>query len=271
MMSTENKKFFWLKLKENFFDDKQIKYLRTLPDGDKVVITYLKMQLKSLKTEGILRYDKILPTCEEELSLMLDEDINIVKFTLNALLQINAIEMLEDNTIYMIAMQELIGKEGSSAARTRLYRDRQKQLASHCDSPVTTCDTLVTNCDTEIEIEVDKEKEIEKEKNLEVELEVKKNTIFTICRNKGIELSTNAEEFITNCLRNGMSVEIISYAISEAVDRQIKSWCYIQKILNRYIFEDYKTIEEVKQDTASREKQSQPAYNQKFYDKLYAN
>ena len=67
-----------------------------------------------------------------------------------------------------------------------------------------------------------------------------------------------------------MTVEIISYAISEAIDRQIKSWCYIQKILNRYIFEDYKTIEEVKQDTASREKQSQPAYNQKFYDKLYA-
>ena len=122
---TNEKKYFWLKLKENFFDDKQIKYLRSLPDGDKVVITYLKMQLKSLKTDGILKYDKLLPTCEEELALMLDEDINIVKFTINALLQINAIEILEDSTIYMIATQELIGKEGSSAKRMRKLREKQ--------------------------------------------------------------------------------------------------------------------------------------------------
>ena len=90
-MNAPEKKYFWLKLKENFFDDKQIRFLRTLPDGDKIVITYLKMQLKSLKTAGTIRYDKILPTCEEELALMLDEDVNIVKFTIKALLQINVL------------------------------------------------------------------------------------------------------------------------------------------------------------------------------------
>lgn len=54
-MNAPEKKYFWLKLKENFFDDKQIRFLRTLPDGDKIVITYLKMQLKSLKTAGTIR------------------------------------------------------------------------------------------------------------------------------------------------------------------------------------------------------------------------
>ena len=123
------KRYFWLKLKEDFFDDKQIRYLRSLPDGDKVVITYLKMQLKSLKTAGTIRYDRILPSSEEELALLLDEDINIVKFTLKALEQINAIEILEDNSIYIIAMQELIGNEGTSAERVRRFRENQKLKA----------------------------------------------------------------------------------------------------------------------------------------------
>ena len=170
---TNEKKYFWLKLKENFFDDKQIKYLRSLPDGDKVVITYLKMQLKSLKTDGILKYDKLLPTCEEELSLMLDEDINIVKFTIQALLQINAIEILEDSTIFMIATQELIGKEGSSANRMRQLRKKQKLLASHCDNNVQISDNNVEHRygESEIESESDQEKEKEIEKKSESEKE----------------------------------------------------------------------------------------------------
>ena len=70
------RRFFWLKLKEDFFDEKQVKYLRKLPDGDKLTIVYLKMLLKSIRTEGVLKYDQILPSCEAELAMILDEDEN---------------------------------------------------------------------------------------------------------------------------------------------------------------------------------------------------
>ena len=96
---SDNKRYYWLKLKETFFEEKTTKFLRKLPDGDKLVITYLKMQLKSLKANGILKYDKLMPSCEEELALILDEDINIVKLTIQALLQSSAIEILDDNSI----------------------------------------------------------------------------------------------------------------------------------------------------------------------------
>ena len=143
---SDTKKYYWLKLKENFFDEKTTKFLRRLPDGDKLVITYLKMQLKSLKTDGLLKYDRLMSSCEEELALILDENVNIVKFTIQALLQSNVIEILDDNSIFMIAMQELIGKESQSAERMRKLRERNKLLPSHCD-------TNVQKCDTEIEIE----------------------------------------------------------------------------------------------------------------------
>ena len=109
----QNKKYYWLKLKEDFFEEKQIKYLRKLPDGDKLVIAYLKMQLKSLKTEGFIKYDSVLPSNIEELSMILDEDINIITLLIKALQQVNAIEILDDGSFYMIAMQDLIRKRRS--------------------------------------------------------------------------------------------------------------------------------------------------------------
>ena len=124
----QNKKYYWLKLKENFFEEKQIKYLRSLPDGDKIVIAYLKMQLKSLKTEGFIKYDSILPSNIDELAMVLDENTNIIKLMIGALQKVNAVEILDDGSFYMIAMQDLIGKEGESAERVRRFREKERQL-----------------------------------------------------------------------------------------------------------------------------------------------
>lgn len=149
---SENKKYYWLKLKENFFEEKHIKYLRTLPDGDKLVIVYQKMQLKSLRTEGFIKYDQILPSNVEELAMILDEDTNAVRLAISALVKSGAVEILDDGSFYMLAMQDLIGKEGASAERVRKFRDRQKKLALPCN-------TDVTKCNTEIEIELEIEKD----------------------------------------------------------------------------------------------------------------
>lgn len=161
---TENKKYYWLKLKEDFFEEKQIKYLRKLPDGDKLVIAYLKMQLKSLKTEGFIKYDSILPSNIEELSMILDEDINIVTLLIKALQQVGAIEILDDGSFYMIAMQDLIGKEGASAERVRKFRERQKQN----EIKMLQGNTNITNCNTEIEKEIEKEIELDIEKDKKI-------------------------------------------------------------------------------------------------------
>lgn len=162
----ENKKYYWLKLKENFFDDKYIKALRKLPDGDALCIIYQKMQLKSLKTEGFIQYDKILPSAEEELALILDEDLNKVKLTLQALLNMGLVEKWENDTLYMVAMQNLIGSETAVAERVRKHREKQKMLQ---------CNTKVTNSNTYIEIE---KKEKIKEINQDIEIREENNIVI---------------------------------------------------------------------------------------------
>lgn len=129
------KKYFWLKLKDDFFDEKYIKALRRLPQGDSLVIVYLKMQLKSLKTNGIIKYEKLLPDSVSELAMFLDEPENIVKLAVNALINFGAVERWENETLYMTAMQELIGSESESAERVRKYRALKKAVCGREETP----------------------------------------------------------------------------------------------------------------------------------------
>lgn len=152
------KRFYWLKLKEDFFDEKYIKALRRLPQGDSLAIVYLKMQLKSLKTEGIIKYEGVLPDSISELALALGENENVVRLAVEALVRFGVVERWDDETLYMSAMQQLIGSESDSAERVRKHR------ALHGNTSLLQSNVNVTLCNTEIE---NKRKEVDKEKDIE--------------------------------------------------------------------------------------------------------
>lgn len=126
--SSKQKRYFWLKLKEDWFSGTTEKYLKSLPAGDSLLITYLKIQLMSLKTEGFLKYERLLPSAEEEIAMLIDEPVNNVRLLINVLLKTGAIERLDDNSLYLLSLQNLIGTEGSSTDRVRRFRERQKAL-----------------------------------------------------------------------------------------------------------------------------------------------
>ena len=158
------KKYFWLKLKNDFFRDKRIKKLRRIAGGDTYTIIYLKLQLLSLENNGVLIYEGVEDSLEEELALEIDEEIDNVKITLSFLFSNGLIEETKPNHFVMIQTIKCIGSESSSAERVRKHRElkAQKQQALQCNTPVTTSN-----------IEIEKEKEQELEEELKVEKEKK--------------------------------------------------------------------------------------------------
>ena len=122
------KRYFWLKLKEDWFNGTTEKYLKSLPGGDNLLIIYLKIQLMSLKAEGFIKYEKLLPSAEEEIAMLIDEPVNNVRLLISVLTKTGAIEKLDDNSLYLLSIQNLIGSEGSSAERVRRFREKQKML-----------------------------------------------------------------------------------------------------------------------------------------------
>lgn len=137
------KRYYWLKLYDTFFENKTSKYLRKLPDGDKILLVYLKFQLKLLKSEGIFVFENLCDNIAEEIALTLDEDVNTIKLLLAALDKTKTIEYLNENTFMLSEMQDLIGSEGSSASRVRKHRKKYKALQSNL--PVTNGNAEVTN------------------------------------------------------------------------------------------------------------------------------
>lgn len=159
------KRFFWLKLQEDFFKSKRIKKLRRIAGGDTYTIIYLKMQLMAIKNGGCLEYTGLESSFARELALDIDEDPENVAITVNFLLSCGLMET-SDNAEYFLPYAVLnTGSESSSAQRVRDYRER-KMLQK--DNRALPCNTDVTKCNTEKEIELDKEKEKEIDREIDI-------------------------------------------------------------------------------------------------------
>ena len=129
------KRYYWLKLKEDYFNSPKIKKLRKIAGGDTYTIIYLKMQLLSIKNNGIIEFEKIEPTFQEELALKLDEDVENVSVTLAYLQAQGLIDMNENNEFLLLEASNNIGSESESAERVRQFRENQKVL--QCNGSVT--------------------------------------------------------------------------------------------------------------------------------------
>ena len=155
MATGKPKRYYWLKLKDDFFNQKEIKRLRKIAGGDTYTIIYLKMLLVSLKNEGKIYFDGIEDDFASEIALELDEDEENVKVTLAYLRSKGLVEMDSEDEMTMQNMASLIGSETESAVRMRRSRSRKASLS---DGPVT---RQLQSGYAEIEKEIEKEIDIE--------------------------------------------------------------------------------------------------------------
>ncbi len=121
---SKSKKYYWLKLKDDFFNNKEIKKLRKIAGGDTYIIIYLKMQLLSIKKGGVIQYDKTEENIAEQLSLELDESVDNIKMVLSFMEANNLIEKLAVDNYILTKVPALIGKETDAAERMRNMRER---------------------------------------------------------------------------------------------------------------------------------------------------
>ena len=161
----ENKRYYWLKLMDDFFDSKRIKKLRKMAGGDTYTIIYLKMQLLSLKKGGYLEYSGLEDEFYKEIALDIDEDEINVQVTIQYLLSCGLLETSDSIEYKLPFVQDNLGSETASTRRSRKSRENaQKTL--QCNSGAKTCNNLQQKCNVEIEKDIDKEidKEIDTDK-----------------------------------------------------------------------------------------------------------
>lgn len=165
----ESKKYYWLKLKRDFFKRHDIRIIEEMPNGKDYILFYLKMLLESIDHEGELRFSDTIPYNEQMLSVITNTNIDIVRSAMKVFSELNMIEIFDDSTIFMAEVQKLIGSETAGAARVRKHRENKKMLQ---------CNAAVIPSNTEIDTEKDKDTETDKDKDTETELKKEKKEIY---------------------------------------------------------------------------------------------
>ena len=159
------KRFFWLKLRETFFNETYIKAMRTFKNGDSLVLTYLEMALYSLKSNGVIERGELTPSLADEISIAINAPVARVKKTIEMLTKARVAE-LDGDRLYLTEMMKLMGSESTSAERMRKLRSKKSDEtgvtpASQCDSAVTSPVTKSVTTEIELEKEIEKESEID--------------------------------------------------------------------------------------------------------------
>lgn len=161
---SDNKKYYYLRLKDNFFDSDELKILESMKDGYLYSNILLKLYLRSLKNDGKLVVNDRIPYNAEMLASVTGHQVGTIKQALSMFKELGLIEILGNGAIYMLDIQNFIGKGSTEADRQRLYDRRisderkQKKLTQSRN-----LEEILKKSTPEIEIELEKEIKIEKE------------------------------------------------------------------------------------------------------------
>ena len=158
----DNKKYYYMRLNENYFDSDTQVLLESMPDGYLYSNILLKLYLKSLKNDGRLMFNDKIPYSPQMIATITRHQIGTVEKALQIFKDLNIIDVIDTGAIYMLDIQNYIGKSNTEADRKRAYRKRieaEKDGVGH----------LSLNCPLEIEKEkeIKLEIEIEREKDIE--------------------------------------------------------------------------------------------------------
>lgn len=230
---SDNKKYYYLRVKENFYDSDEMIILESMPDGFLYSNILIKLYLRSLKNNGKLMFNDRIPFNSEMLSKITRHPVAVVEKAVSIFKEMNLIDVLDNGAIFMLDIESFIGKSNTEADRKRDYRrriekEKQKLLLGHLSGQMS------DEHPPELEIEKEKEKEIE----IDIEKDLEINTFKIIVDEyqsrispiDGIQFET-LKEFIT---LDGMEPDVVLKAISLAADNGKRNFSYIRAILQNW-------------------------------------
>ncbi len=247
---SDNKKYYYLRLKESFFDSSEIKVLESMPNGYKYSNLLLKLYLKALKFNGKLRLNEFIPYNHQMIAAVTGMDIDTVKVAFGLFEQLKLIEVMDDGTIYMLEIQNFIGKSSTEADRVRAYRS---EIESHKKKVLKeagqTCPQdsvqMYDKSTPELELELELEKELEIDYSYSEAREKEVAGIMKFCQKNQYKLKKSdanqlIETYGSNTLKKAIVTTVSTKAFEEGKINGKNS--YLIKVLNNLSSEQKKIV-----------------------------
>ena len=129
---SETKRYYWLKLPENFFDatdDETISFIEEQEGGSAYVLFYLKLLCKALRTDGTLIRligNRYVPYDEKPLSKLTNTPVDTVRCAVSMLKEVGLLKQLDSGELYLTQINEFVGSETNKAVAMRKTRAKNR-------------------------------------------------------------------------------------------------------------------------------------------------
>ena len=228
----DNRKYYYLKLKEDFFESDEAVVLESMPDGYIYSNILLKLYLRSLKNDGILMFNNLIPYNSQMLATITRHQVGTVEKAVKIFKDLQLIEILDNGAIYMTNIKNFVGKSSSDADRKRAGYNKIKQLGE-----ISTIGADKTPPEIEIEIERDIKKDIDI--NIELEVDNEKTTTDTNIYDYYQQRIGVLDGFQYEKLKDYLDIdkmepELVKKAIDKGADNSKRNFGYINKILKNW-------------------------------------
>ena len=244
-----DKRYYWLKLKEDFFQDEAIEWLEEQENGKEYCLFYLKLCLKSLKDDGkLIRTvgNLLIPYSTEKLAEATRTKADTVMVAMQVLQRIGLVEILDDGAIKMLKLQDMVGSEAGNANALRQKRFRQRKKQELLSQGVTNSNALcnaelsqgVTNSNVEI-----RDKSIE---NRDKSKEIRESNLIVIWEQNISPITPVIAEELEQ-LKKDYGLPIVLEAIKVACKRGKRNIAYVGGVARNMFTEGW-----------SEEKQQKP-------------
>ena len=245
----DNKKYYYMRLKENYFDSDEQKVLEAMPDGYLYSNILLKLYLKSLKRNGLLMFTDKIPYNAQMIAAATQHQVGTVEKALEIFKELGIIEVLDNGAIYMADVQNFVGQASTEADRVRDYRLKISAAKALENGGCTNVQEMYDKCTPEIRVQ-----------RLEIRDQSTENKVGVGDLPATAAEAQTLESFASNNLSGFNSVcfeefgeymkefpdDMIRYAIAEAGAHGKPYWAYVRKILQRWQNEHITTLEQAK-------------------------
>ena len=164
-----NQKYYYMRLRADFFSRKDIILLESMPNGAVYCLILLKLLTASLENNGHLMLNEEIVMTPAMLATITRYDVGTVEKALQIFMQLGLVEQLPDNSYYMLEIEGMVGKTSTEADRKRLARAKVKALKGQTtDECLTNVRILSDNSPPEIETEKEADINIETDSDREL-------------------------------------------------------------------------------------------------------
>lgn len=195
------KRYYWIKLKTDFFDLPEIDWLLSQKNGAEYIVLYQMLCLMTANNNGELssKFGEMIVPYDVD-KIVRDTkyfDFDTVKVALELYKKLGLIYESDDNSLRISKYDEMIGISKTDDHTKKLNAERQRRFREkkRIENNVTVTDELTLNRNTEIDIDIrDRDKSIDIDKDKK-ESKKKKETLSSV-----IESYTDNEE-LKDCLK----------------------------------------------------------------------